>query len=349
MEYILLDTNVWRSTALLRGIMGRALISHLQLSGRRILLPEIVEREVIETVTRHLITRCDEIDARSNELDEYDTDVFDNEFYLPSEAEIRQSIIKRLRELSPLAVKRPLTLKQTRGALEMVIRHDPPNINRREEFRDSMIWQSALDAAADCVVHFITSDRAFFENEDPKKPVAAVLAAMAQGRGVKVKVYSALEYYLTSTLRSSLAMREEEYTRQLREWLNPHAAKVLEEICAGSSLYTGAEYVPVPSGNPKSITVRFNLSYESQEVAAQSRDKGICGGGIVLKGAAWFEKADGKLRKAELTEEDRHTVDSSGTRHDLCGVLYIKKKRRTKEPSVPGTSVTPPAGQEPRR
>jgi hypothetical protein len=347
MEYILLDTNVWRSTALLRGILGRVLISHLQLSGKRLLLPETVEKEVIETVTGHLTSLCDEIDARSNELDEYNTDVFDNEFYLPNASEIRQAVKKRLRELSPLMVKRPLTLRQTRGALDMVVRHEPPNIGKREEFRDSLIWQAALDSDARDTVHFVSSDKAFFENQDPKQPLVSSLRKMAKARAVKVLMYPALENYLTSTLRSAVALREEEYTRQLREWLDPHAEKVLQEIVAGTSAFVGAEYVPVPSLKAKTITVQFNLSYKSREVPARTRDQGIVGGGIVLKGAACFRKTDGKLRRAELTEGDRHKVDSMGNAVDLPSIWYILKNRANKaseatsEPAPSAASSAP--------
>jgi hypothetical protein len=222
------------------------LISHLQLSGKRILLPETVAKEVIEIVTAHLNDLCDGIDARSNKPDKYNTEIFENELFLPTTSEIRKAVKKRLRELSPLMVKRPLTLRQARGALDMVVRHEPPNIGKHEEFRDSLIWQAALDSDAHDTVHFISSDKGFYENQNLTQPLASSLRKRAKARAVKVLVYPALENYLTSTLRRAVALREREYTRQLREWLYP-GAEDLQEIVAGTSAFVGAEYVPVPS------------------------------------------------------------------------------------------------------
>ncbi|MCX7009727.1 MAG: hypothetical protein NTY53_21205, partial [Kiritimatiellaeota bacterium] len=137
MDYVLLDTNAWRSTGLLRSLLGRSLIFHLQRTGKKLLMPETVEKEVGEVLTAHLSTLCDRIDTAASDLEQYQTP-FDNSFYLPDETELRHAIQERIAELEPLIRKHPLTLDQARGALDMAVRHDPPNIGKREEFRDSL-------------------------------------------------------------------------------------------------------------------------------------------------------------------------------------------------------------------
>ncbi len=328
MEYVLLDTNAWRSTALLRSMLGRSLIFHLQSTGKRILMPETVEKEVISVLTAHLSSLCEDIDKASSGLEQYGTP-FDNSFYLPDETEVRQAIKERIAGLSPLIFMHPLTLDEARGALNMVVRHDPPNIGKREEFRDSLIWQSLLAVEPADIVAFVTADKAFYRDQDYRKGLAEPLERTAKNKHLGVSIYQNLEEYLHSTLKGVPALDEGKCTHELRDWLDLYSDEVFSKLELYRAVFASAEYIPVPSIESDIITVQFHLTYKSSDVSPQRKEKRIEGGEITLKGTACFTIADTRLIRAEVTEHEESKIDQSGATVDPRIVFYSKKNEAT--------------------
>jgi hypothetical protein len=167
---IILDSNIWVSSLLLRTSIGAALIYYVRQSKGYIILPEIVEQELF----KHIIRVGD--DARANV--EKNTRIIEiiigsrPNFTLPSREDFEDSVRNRLAELNSLIIRIPLTLAQTKAALVKVNMDLPPNGPKNQQFKDSLIWEAVLKSSKKHVVHFITSDTAFYEGREPRKGLA---------------------------------------------------------------------------------------------------------------------------------------------------------------------------------
>src|SRR3990172_2879095 len=94
---VVLDTNIWVSSRILRDPMGATLLYYINMMKGKIGMPEVIENEIIKNVTRLGINACDEINNNyrlvqmiMGKITGYDT---------PNESELRIAIEKRLKEL----------------------------------------------------------------------------------------------------------------------------------------------------------------------------------------------------------------------------------------------------------
>jgi hypothetical protein len=74
-------------------------------------------------------------------------------------------------------VRVPFTFEQAQSALRRVLDKVPPNGEKNQQYKDTLIWLAVLELASDYDVLFVSTDKAFFANRDPSKGLAVELLA----------------------------------------------------------------------------------------------------------------------------------------------------------------------------
>jgi hypothetical protein len=174
---ILIDTNFWLSTKLLRGPLGIATTHLVRTSGWKLLLPEVIEREIEANanaelsmlIKDHEVSRTAIEDLLGITMEQRSIDALD----------LERALKVRFVELEQLLERSPFTFDDAKSALEKCIRKLPP-CTRSQQFKDAAIWSSALRSAATAPTILVTHDKAFFD-ESTNSALAATLAAEASG------------------------------------------------------------------------------------------------------------------------------------------------------------------------
>ncbi|MDQ3653281.1 MAG: PIN domain-containing protein [Acidobacteriota bacterium] len=164
---VVVDTNTFvHSTLLLGTPLGMALLFSLGVNGR-LGMPEVLEQEIVKRAVSHARDMADKI---SRNLESLKT-ITGKELILPlpTNHELKKYVEDRLRELSDKFVRVPFTLDHAKSSLQRVMEESPPNGEKDQQFKDSAIWESVLELAKSYEVHFITKDKGFYYQRDPKK------------------------------------------------------------------------------------------------------------------------------------------------------------------------------------
>jgi hypothetical protein len=155
---VLLDANSWISERLLRSSMGAALIHLLLQQQWRIGLPESVEAETTQRLIDQAVKAIEDVQKHTRLLEQLAGQLLGRSPF--DAANVRHGIEQRWQELAPVIERRPLSMEIVRTALERVIRGTPPSA-QSEQFRDCCLWEQAVQLAAQCEVHLVTSEKDF--------------------------------------------------------------------------------------------------------------------------------------------------------------------------------------------
>lgn len=192
---VVVDTSVWRSEPLLKTPLGVTLTYTVHRRGGLIGLPEVVELELASQIIEAGLDARGKANAHLHMLETIaDSPSLDG--FLPDEDKLRQKVDTRISELEPLLVREPFTFEHAKAALIMVNSKLPPNGDKDQQFKDSAIWQAVLALSGRYSTAFITNDKAFFQNRDPKKGLARNLVNDCRKIGTNVEAFCSISEYL---------------------------------------------------------------------------------------------------------------------------------------------------------
>ncbi len=181
---VVLDSNLWRQQYGLRSHAGAAFLFLLQQREGVLGLPEVVEMEIVKVLSaagRDEVQSLEESFRRLRMITGSHPAVT-----LPSDQELLRAVQVRLAELDSLFVRVSLDLEQTRRALASVQAGRAPN-QRREQTKDSLIWEATRLLASTYDVHLVTDDGAFFRPDG--KGLAVDLAEECERDGLQIQIH----------------------------------------------------------------------------------------------------------------------------------------------------------------
>jgi len=220
---ICLDTNVWYAECLLRSAAGAALIYAVQTNQFKLLLPEIVERELVELVARKCQELLDGIGESKRRLKNLTGKRVGTDLPV-SERAISQSVLDRIAQLNSVVVKEPTPESAYRLAFDRVVECRVPNSEKNQQAKDSLLWESLVALEAGTELILVTSDVAFYEERSVKAGLSKALSSEAKARDLTVtlvedclKALSALTPQAPNVdcdaVRALLEVRTEEIAR----------------------------------------------------------------------------------------------------------------------------------------
>jgi hypothetical protein len=158
-------------------------------------LPSIVEREVAEVMRRVFREAREKVEGSMQTIRAIAGK--SAEVPLPSAAEIDVAVASRIEEFGPLIERLDPPHNLWEAALDRVIKRLPPNQGREEQFRDSLIWETAVDRATEEEVVLISNDKAFYDasrGDQLHGDLAAELNGL--GLGSRVSAYRSIDSFL---------------------------------------------------------------------------------------------------------------------------------------------------------
>jgi len=207
---IIIDTNVWLNSSLLRVPIGSSLIYFALQNKAHIGLPEIIEMEIRKHATRLGKDAIEKIKENFDKLERLMG--WRDDYRLPNLEELSKNTEARLDELGNLLLRIPITFEHMKAALDMVLEELPPNGNKKQQYKDSLIWQAILQLAQTHEMVFITEDKAFFEDREPKKGLALNLKADILTANGQVSMFYELNSYLKAVMDTMPPINESQVT-----------------------------------------------------------------------------------------------------------------------------------------
>ena len=170
--FILFDANVWISQQGLQSRYGAAVRYFAMRQNAIIVIPEIVQLEVEERLTRQLLKLRAQIKDNYRRLLPVMGRVWSDN--LPTEEDIREQVKNIIPDFDVQTRLIPFSLEAARSSLQKVLRKIPP-AKTKEEFRDGVIWAHCLELLSEGDVLFVTRDTDFYEQGNIEKGLAQEL------------------------------------------------------------------------------------------------------------------------------------------------------------------------------
>jgi hypothetical protein len=263
---VIFDANVWLSHLYANAPLRASALLYLSRRGAEVALPEVVRLEVEKNLRERLR------EFRDAAADNYEKllKVFGTmkEAAFPSDEQIDSRVAGffastgfRFREVE-------FSLASARDSFLRTIDKRPPS-QRYQQFKDGVIWADAIRLADEDEVLLVTADKAFFENGDPKKGIARVLAEEVKrtAHGVRL-LYDVYEF--VSAVKEAITLDPMEIISVAK------AHKLWEDIeryCAEQGLRPLGEkvtYAAFATERANSIALACDLRVKCED----SRDEG---------------------------------------------------------------------------
>ncbi len=228
---VLLDANQWRAQFGLRSRLGAALLFLVRQHRALLVLPEVVESEIDRLLVAEGRKAVQQINDALRVLQTVTGS--HPSVTLPTTEGLAESVADRLRELHPLLLRIPISVDHARRALARVNARQSPN-RKREQFKDSLIWEAAWSAAASGDLYLVTDDAAFYASDG--KSMADDLAQECLRAGLSITLVRDVRQLLEILRTTAPALDYELIARQTYELL----ADYLVETVGRDHLTLGA-------------------------------------------------------------------------------------------------------------
>lgn len=304
---IIIDTNIWRSSVMLRTPLSAVLLHVIKSSDGRIGLPEVVELEILKHLPKLAEDAVDYINKGFRQIEMVMG--WRSKYEVPNSQQILKAVEGRLAKLDEMLLRMPISLEHVRGALQRVNEGTPPNGPKNQQFKDSLIWEEALEAARSYKVHVVTNDSGFFKDQS-KTAIADFLLAECRKLKVDVQLHSDLNRCLEALKAEEKPIDKskavEVISEVLKEKISDYASD--NEISIGQPVDHDLKvYVTERLG---CLSISFEITFEGFEmgndIGGRSNIK------IKARGSVAYLPDEGKAANLDLSEIEYKWRDVSG-------------------------------------
>lgn len=266
---VVVDSNIWVAERILQTTIGSAFLYALTGSAGKIVLPEIVEREVQLVLLTQSEKAVGDIARAAGLLRHVSGQSL--QYSAPTEAAMEKGIAARWAQLEGLLERVEFTLDHAKAALERIYKSVAPCGPNNEQFRDCCIWEIVKAKAQTLPVHFVTGDSAFYESRDPRKGLAKILQEEAIAGRLNIRLHSTLGGFLDSIQAVGPKLDPHELSLAIIPAVAPIVAEKVSQGYAGEQFELTLKSGPVIKGyatpNASTIAVTFEVSYWLRRVS----------------------------------------------------------------------------------
>jgi PIN domain len=247
---VLPDSNILRTERFFSSTNGAALLQLLNRSGAKILLPEVIEIEVIPVLVSLYAAELKKAKSRISSLEALLGSDLGTKF--PTEADFQRAIRKSMTGLEGFIVRAPFTLEIARSALIRVVEKRPPSGSNNEQFRDCCIWQHCLEYGQKNTVHLISADGDFTKKKD-------ALMSEAKSQGADIRLHATVGEFL-GYFEPTVKHHNDERAHQIDKVLKP----LLSQYAQEAGFYIGdlkESNIAIPEDTSASNLATFEMKY----------------------------------------------------------------------------------------
>ena len=301
---VVFDTNIWKGNLYLHSEASAAVRTYLALDGSVIGLPEVVELEVKRHLEADLRKFRDSVQSNYRSL----LAIFGElkEIVLPTDGEIVSRIEKMFDESGFQFRRLSFTEDAARESLLATIEGKRP-AHRSNQFKDAAIWHACKEFLRTSDVIFVSSDKAFFENDDLSKGLAEELRNETSAYPNTIELYSRLSDLLEKVRRPikvPAGVLGDAIDEQLGGLIHDHAAKF--DFAAEEPEYSTKFFA---TEDPDKLYVEIKGSFVCRDVSGLKRPDGTLE--IMCDGR--YSVADGKFSDLSMLDTMRMKfIDENG-------------------------------------
>jgi len=178
------DTNQWVAHLMLRSPTAAAVLFSLVTQDGALGMPEVLEEEIKRQAAHQGRKARRDVQGGLDALRRLLGSAPDPT--LPSDDVLAAAAGLRLSELDSLLVRVPFDWSQAQEGLRRVLDRVPPNGEKDQQYKDTLIWLGVLELARDFDVVFVTSDKGFYAGRDTSKGLARELLDDLAAGGLNV-------------------------------------------------------------------------------------------------------------------------------------------------------------------
>ena len=170
----------------MRSQNGAAVRSFVRHNNATIAISEVVQLEVEENLTKRMLELREKAEDRHRQL----LPLFGQLQHLPlrTEDDVRNAVKNIIPDIDVPTRHIPLNLDAARSSMMKLMRQIPLS-NRKEQFRDGIIWVHCLELLSEGDVHFITEESDFIEKTDFNRGLASELIQKIDSKSTRHKVF----------------------------------------------------------------------------------------------------------------------------------------------------------------
>lgn len=258
---VILDTNIWIRERLLTSQKAQELVNIVSRVGGLIGVPSIVEREILAAVPREVRRSLESANAAVG----FASAILGRRLSLeiPADEVVRSAVKRRIeKELGSVIEQLPHTLELVDAAIERVVERLPPNREGHEQFRDSLILETALAAGVHRNVHLVTDDKQFFVEHGLDKGPAEEIAQKIQSMRSSLSLHGGV-FACTKAL-SPLAPKigEERAAHLIAKLIRADVQSAASKKLFAAGAHRVGRLDVVPTTQPGTVFVSFVLIYD---------------------------------------------------------------------------------------
>jgi PIN domain len=273
---------------MLRSSLGIALIYAIRQHDAKIGLPEVIEREV----EKHgLAVGLEAIAAVEKAEQQLERLLFRRvTFGAPGETDIKKGIEERLQQLGPLFERVPLTLHHARMALDRVNSRVAPS-GKRQEYKDSLIWEAVVELAARFQVILVTEDSGFFRGEE----LESSLQEECVQKQLSIRGFRSLEGCLTALAPTLPATYSDEVREKIKAALRKWSEEKITEYGNEAKVVKEVDLKLFATEDPSRFALSFTTGGDVMPGSPESEDYKVKGGVFELQATGLVDIADGSI------------------------------------------------------
>ncbi len=293
--FILFDANVWFSQLGLQSHHGAAVRYFARRRNATVAIPEIVQLEVEETLTAHMLKFKKQIEDSHRQL----LPVLGRlqSIRLPSEEEIRKAVENIIPDFDVPIRRIPFNVDAARSSMMKLLRRIAPS-EKSEQFRDGVIWAHCLELLSEGDVYLVSKDKDFYHQRDYTKGLAPELVEemKRESKTQKVELKKDLAQLLDE-IRMPIQLNSAELFKSIREQQSETVEEILTphgfELCG----HVEGEVKCFATEEAQKVYLTFSFVHPCQDSTGAGRRPGE----LKLKGSGFLDPETEQTNEVRLS------------------------------------------------
>lgn len=258
-------------------------------NGARLAVPEVVRLEVQHNLQARLTEHIENIQSNYRQLLTAFAKL--REVVLSTKDDVQAKIQELFDAIEVAKLDIPFSIESAHSSFLKTIDKSPPS-DKKQEFKDGVLWADCLALLASDPVVLVTSDKAFYQDRDSDKGLASNLDMEARQFPNPLRIVPTLSALL-QTLRTTVTLDEEKLAHA---FLTQHKESVygtLSQLGFDLGTRESLTYTLFATENPTVLFLEFSMTYACTDIREEGR-----------KNAVLFLKGDGSYMPTTGTFSD---------------------------------------------
>jgi len=313
--YIVFDSNIWISELGLNSSKGAAVRFFIKSQKAIVVLPEVIKLETERKLRSELGTYVTNLEKNHRQL----LTIFGKlkEIVLPSDQEINDRVATVFGKCKVELFEVPFTIESARSSFLKIIDKLPPS-DKKQEFKDGVIWADCMRLLETDDVYLITSDHDFYKGRNYENGLATSLFQETDAYPNNIFLFSNITDFLHS-IKTEVKLEEATLVLQFREANDQSINNILIRnsfALFGDPTVKSEIYA---TEDPSKLYVEFEIVYSCEDLTDDNRFDAQ----LILKGDCSYIPTDQKCEDIRNYGEELLYKTKDGEKKRIKNVVIF--------------------------